>query len=259
MIDKSLPVAVIDSGIGGATVLRELLKVMPNENYIYFGDSANAPYGTKTVEQVQALTVAMADRMLARGIKGMVIACNTATAAAAAGLREAHPEIPIIGIEPAVKPAALAKENPTVLVMATPLTLKQEKFMTLLHRYTDVAQILPLPCPGLAELIESGDFDSERVHAYLRDLFAPFNREKIDSIVLGCTHYPLVSKAILEEFGRHVELFYGGEGTARQTRRRLEERGTRSDAEGPGRVEILNSSDDPALIALTERILRFEE
>lgn len=259
MINKSQPIAVIDSGIGGATVLRELLRVMPNENYIYYGDSANAPYGTKTVEQVQALTVAMADAMLARGIKGMVIACNTATAAAAAQLREAHPEIPIIGIEPAVKPAALAKENPTVLVMATPLTLKQEKFMTLLHRYTDVAQILPLPCPGLAELIESGDFDSDRVHAYLRDLFAPFNREKIDSIVLGCTHYPLVSKAILAEFGRHVELFYGGEGTARQTRRRLEERGTRSDAEGPGSVEILNSSDDPALIQLTERILRFEE
>ena len=259
MINKSQPIAVIDSGIGGATVLRELLKVMPNENYIYFGDSANAPYGTKTVEQVQALSVATAERMLARGIKGMVIACNTATAAAAAGLREAHPEIPIIGIEPAVKPAALAKENPTVLVMATPLTLKQEKFMTLLHRYTDVAQILPLPCPGLAELIESGDFDSEREHAYPRDLFAPFNLERVDSIVLGCTHYPLVSKAILEEFGRHVELFYGGEGTARQTRRRLEERGTRSDAEGPGKVEILNSSDDPALIALTERILRFEE
>ncbi|MBP5618277.1 MAG: aspartate/glutamate racemase family protein, partial [Clostridia bacterium] len=96
MINKSQPIAVIDSGIGGATVLRELLKVMPNENYIYFGDSANAPYGTKTVEQVQALSVATAERMLARGIKGMVIACNTATAAAAAGLREAHPESTLI-------------------------------------------------------------------------------------------------------------------------------------------------------------------
>ena len=259
MIDKNRPIAVLDSGIGGATVLRELLKVMPNENYIYFGDSANAPYGTKTVEEVQSLTVSAAEALIAEGIKGMVIACNTATAAAAAGLRAAHPEIPIIGIEPAVKPAALAKEDPTVLVMATPLTLKQEKFMTLLHRYTDVAQILPLPCPGLAELIESGDFDSPRVHEYLRDLFAPFNREAVDSIVLGCTHYPLIAKAILAEFGKDVALFYGGEGTARQTRRRLEERGTRSDSDAPGRVEIRNSSDDPALIALTERILRYEE
>ena len=259
MIDKNMPIAVMDSGIGGATVLRELLRVMPNENYIYFGDSANAPYGTKTVEQVQELTMANAERLIARGIKGMVIACNTATAAAAAQLRALHPEFPIIGIEPAVKPAALAKEHPTVIVMATPLTLKQEKFMTLLHRYTDQAHIIPLPCPGLAELIESGDFDSERVHEYLRTLFEPFNREKIDSIVLGCTHYPLITKAILAEFGKNVEIFYGGLGTAKQTKRRLEERGTRNDSPLPGKVEILNTLGTPEILALTKRILDFGE
>lgn len=259
MIDKSLPIAVIDSGIGGATVLRELLRVMPNENYIYFGDSANAPYGTKTVEKVQELTLANAEALFARGIKGMVIACNTATAAAASQLRERHPEVPIIGIEPAVKPAALAKDHPTVIVMATPLTLKQEKFMTLLHRYTDQAHIIPLPCPGLAELIEDGDFDSERVHRYLQRIFDPFNRDKIDSIVLGCTHYPLITKAILQEFGRDVEIFYGGLGTAKQTRRRLEERGTLSDSEVPGTVEILNSLGTPEVLALTRKILFHEE
>ena len=259
MIDKNLPIAVIDSGIGGATVLRELIKIMPNENYIYFGDSANAPYGTKTVDEVKRLTFATADMLFERGIKAMVIACNTATAAAAAQLRQEHPEIPIIGIEPAIKPAALAKEHPTVIVMATPLTLKQEKFMTLLHQYTDQAHIIPLPCPELAELIESGDFASERVHGYLRRIFEPFNRDKIDSIVLGCTHYPLITKAILEEFGREVEIFYGGLGTARQTQRRLIERGTANDSDAVGKVEILNSLDTDEVIELTRKIIYCEE
>ncbi len=259
MIDKQLPIAVIDSGIGGATVLRELVRVMPNENYIYFGDSANAPYGTKPVEEVQRLTFATADILFERGIKAMVIACNTATAAAAAQLRQEHPEIPIIGIEPAIKPAALAKEHPTVIVMATPLTLKQEKFMTLLHQYTDKAHIIPLPCPGLAELIEGGDFSGERVHEYLKKIFEPFNRDKIDSIVLGCTHYPLITKAILEEFGRNVEIFYGGLGTAKQTQRRIIERGTVNDSEQTGRLEIINSLGTDEIIELTKRIIYSEE
>ncbi len=255
MADKSMPIAVMDSGIGGATVLRELIKVMPNEDFIYFGDSKNAPYGTKTAEQVLELTVANAEKLFERGIKGLVIACNTATAAAAHHIRQEHRDIPIIGIEPAVKPAALDKENPTVIVMATPLTLKQEKFMTLLHRYTDVANIIPLPCPGLAELIEAGDFDSERIHEYLRKIFEPFNREKIDSIVLGCTHYPLITDAIKHEFNRDVTIFYGGEGTARHTKRRLGEFGLLSESVEAGSVEIINTLGTDEIMELTRRII----
>ncbi len=254
-VSKDMPIAVMDSGIGGTTVLRELIKVMPNENYIYFGDSKNAPYGTKTVEEVRKLTTVNAEALIARGIKGMVIACNTATAAAAQHLRQMHPEIPIIGIEPAIKPAALAKENPVVLVMATPLTLKQEKFMTLLHKYTDVASIITLPCPGLAELIESGDFDSDNINGYLQRIFEPLNREKIDSIVLGCTHYPLIQDAIVKNFKKAVEIFYGGEGTARQTKRRLIERGTLSDSTDAGKVEIINSLGTKEIIDCIKNIL----
>ena len=256
MADKNMPIGVMDSGLGGATVLSELIKVMPNEDFIYFGDSKNAPYGTKTVERVRELTVSNAERLFERGIKGLVIACNTATAAAAHCIRAVHRDVPIIGIEPAVKPAALAKENPTVIVMATPLTLKQEKFMTLLHRYTDCAHIIPLPCPGLADLIEGGDFDSERIHAYLRRIFEPFNREKIDSIVLGCTHYPLISGAIRNEFGRDVAIFYGGEGTARNTKKRLGDFGLlRDDTERVGNIEIINTLGGERLIELTKRII----
>lgn len=254
-VSKNMPIAVMDSGIGGTTVLKELIKIMPNENFIYFGDSKNAPYGTKTVDEVRELTTINAEALIARGIKGLVIACNTATAAAGQHLRQLHPEIPIIGIEPAIKPAALAKENPVVLVMATPLTLKQEKFMTLLHKYTDVANIITLPCPGLAELIEAGDFDSDEINSYLQRIFEPLNREKIDSIVMGCTHYPLIQDAIIKNFGKDVDIFYGGEGTARQTMRRLTERSTLSDSKEKGSVEIINTLGTQEVIDCINKIL----
>ena len=125
---KENPIAVFDSGLGGVSVLRELIRVMPNENYIYFGDSANAPYGVKTLEEVRELTCEHAKRLFEDGAKGLVVACNTATSAAVRVLRETYPTIPIVGIEPAVKPAVMWKEHPRVLVMATPMTIREEKF-----------------------------------------------------------------------------------------------------------------------------------
>ena len=143
-----MSIAVFDSGVGGISVLRELTKIMPNEDFIYYGDSANAPYGTKTLEEVRKLTCEHARRLLfEEGAKGLVVACNTATSAAVRVLREMYPEIPIVGIEPAVKPAVLCKENPRVLVMATPMTIREEKFHKLMDRYTNQGEIIPLPCP----------------------------------------------------------------------------------------------------------------
>ena len=134
---KENPIAVFDSGLGGVSVLRELIRVMPNENYIYFGDSANAPYGVKTLEEVRELTCEHAKRLFEDGAKGLVVACNTATSAAVRVLRETYPTIPIVGIEPAVKPAVMCKEHPRVLVMATPMTIREEKFQKLMQRYED--------------------------------------------------------------------------------------------------------------------------
>ena len=122
----SQPIAVFDSGVGGISVLRELVRIMPNENYIYYGDSANAPYGTRTLEEVRQLTGTHARNLFARGAKGLVVACNTATSASVRILREQYPQIPIVGIEPAVKPAANCKEHPRVLVMATPISIREE-------------------------------------------------------------------------------------------------------------------------------------
>lgn len=238
------PIAVIDSGVGGISVLRELIKVMPNENFIFFGDSINAPYGTKSVEEVRRLTTESAEHLFEEGCKGLVIACNTATSAAARYLRELYPEIPLVGIEPAIKPACFCAEHPTILAMATPMTIREEKFQRLMARFDEEADIIPLPCPGLMDFVERGDLDGEDLRKYLTELFYEFRNLHIDAVVLGCTHYPFVGKMIQNVLGENVKLFDGGEGTAREMKRRLEAAGLRNPSETVGTVEIRNSKDE---------------
>ena len=238
------PIAVIDSGVGGISVLRELIKVMPNENFIFFGDSINAPYGTKSVEEVRRLTTESAEHLFEEGCKGLVIACNTATSAAARYLRELYPEIPLVGIEPAIKPACFCAEHPTILAMATPMTIREEKFQRLMARFDEEADIIPLPCPGLMDFVERGDLDGEDLRKYLTELFYEFRDIHIDAVVLGCTHYPFVGKMIQNVLGENVKLFDGGEGTAREMKRRLEAAGLRNPSETVGTVEIRNSKDE---------------
>ena len=250
-----LPIAVLDSGVGGISVLRELVKIMPNEDYLYFGDSANAPYGSRTKAEVLDITRRNLLTLRARGIKALVIACNTATSAAAAPLRGENPDLPIIGIEPAIKPAALLFSEPRVLVMATPLTLREEKFRALVSRFADREDIIPLPCPGLVELIEAGKLDGEEIDGYLDELFKPYVNQKIDAVVLGCTHYPHIRAAIVRHVPPHAMIIDGGEGTARETLRRLLVAGLRSPSTVRGRVEIVNTSHDPRLIELSKELL----
>ena len=253
---KNNPIAVFDSGVGGISVLKELLKVMPEENYLFFGDSVNAPYGTKTTEQVRALTIRHATELFEEGAKGLVVACNTATSAAVRNLREIYPDIPIVGIEPAVKPAVEAKDHPTVLVLATPMTIREEKFQRLMERYENRGKIIPLPCPGLMDFVERGDLDGADLKKYLVELFYAYQNEKIDSVVLGCTHYPFVRDAIVETLHRPVTVFDGGEGTAREMHRRLEAAGLLCDRKEPGAVEFRNSLPDPTeKIALCRKLL----
>ena len=221
LMKKRQPIGVFDSGVGGISVLKELIRIMPNENYIYFGDSKHAPYGTKTLEEVRRLSFHNTRILLEEGAKGVVVACNTATSAAVRIMRSMYPALPIVGIEPALKPAALQKEHPKVLVMATPMTVGQEKFGQLMKRYEKKADIYPLPCPGLMEFIEAGDLDSGRLHAFLRELLEPYLEKGLDSVVLGCTHYPFARKVIQEIVGGRITIFDGGGGTAREMKRRL--------------------------------------
>jgi glutamate racemase len=214
---------------------------MPNEDYLYLGDSKNAPYGTKSLEEVRRLSFQNARLLLDQGAKGLVVACNTATSAAVRLMRNTWPGLPIVGIEPALKPAALQKEHPRVLVMATPMTVEQEKFQQLMARFSDRATIYPLACPGLMEFIEAGDLESDRLHAFLQELLAPYLDQKLDSVVLGCTHYPFVRGFIQEILGEDISIFDGGAGTAREMRRRLEEASLRNPGVEQGKVQFENS------------------
>ena len=184
MDEMQRPIGVFDSGVGGISVLRELVALMPNENFIFYGDSKNAPYGTKTLEEVRKLTLADAEYLRSRNVKALVVACNTATSAAIHILREKYQkEIPVIGIEPALKPAVSVKENSRVLVMATPMTLREKKFHNLMQKFQDQAEIISLPCPGLVEFVERGELSGEALEHFLKNLFAPYQKRKVDAVL----------------------------------------------------------------------------
>ena len=217
-----LPVAVFDSGLGGISVLRALVRRMPGEDFLYFGDSANAPYGVRPAAEVRELTQSVIARLYDRGIKAAVIACNTATSAAIGTLRAAFSDIPVIGIEPALKPAAAQHRH--VLVLATPLTLREKKFAALMQRCAASAEILPLPCPELVEFVERGELDSPALTAYLARQLGPYAGH-VDAVVLGCTHFPFARRAIRAALGGGVALYNGSDGTARETQRQLVRRG----------------------------------
>lgn len=252
MNSKEDYIAVFDSGVGGISVLRQLRRLLPNERYIYFGDSANAPYGNRPTEQIRDLALAVAEKLMAQGAKALVVACNTATAAAITPLREKYPDTIVIGIEPALKLAAEQFPGGQIAVLATPVTLHAKKFDHLLHRYGTDCRVVCIPAVGLAELIEAGHCSDEQTDALLRPLLAPYIG-KLDAVVLGCTHYPFAANAISRILGENVPLLDGGEGTARETRRRLEEAGLLRD--GPGEVIMQSSADDPRIIALAQTLL----
>ena len=255
MSTDNRPIGVLDSGLGGISVLGELVKLMPGEDFIYYGDSANAPYGTRTPEEVIDLTKKDVEFLLERGAKAIVVACNTATSVAIKELRAAYEEVlPVIGIEPALKPAVKAKEHSKVVVMATPMTLSQTKFNSMMHIYEDDANIIKMPCPGLVEYIESGVLDGPVLDAYLEKQFAPYDKAELDAVVLGCTHYPLI-REVIQKHLPGVFVYDGGFGTAKQTKRRLEERGLLSDRESGGKVEIFNSRNTEEILELSRRLL----
>ena len=254
MYRKEDYIAVFDSGVGGISVLRQLRKLMPGENYIYYGDSANAPYGSRPTEQVRALTLAAAEKLVTEyPVKALVVACNTATAAAIEQLREKYSDLIVIGIEPAVKLAADHFPGGHLGVMATEVTLREEKFDHLMHRFDGNCTITKIPAPGLVKLIEAGKSDTPETDALLETLLGPFVG-KLDALVLGCTHYPFVSRRIGKVLGPDTLLLHGGKGTARETKRRLEQAGLLCC--GEGHVEIISSDPTPASVELAWKLLK---
>lgn len=244
-------VGVFDSGVGGISILRGLVRELPHEDFVFFGDSANAPYGEKTPEQVVNLSRSIVENLLDAGCKAIVVACNTATSAAADELRAEYKEVPVVGVEPALKPAVLEHRHGHVLVMATPMTVRLKKFQRLLLEWGGEAQVDAVPCWGLAARIEQGNLDRPDVFELLRGLVGDY-AGKVDGVVLGCTHYPYVAEQIRAVLG-DVAFYDSTAGAARQLRRRLEECGLLSANPDAGKVTFLSSKDTPEEIALYQR------
>ena len=246
------PIGLLDSGLGGIGVLGEALRQLPNEDYVYYGDTANAPYGDKTPEEVLGLVHQAVERLIELRCKAIVIACNTATSVSAGKLRQ-ELALPIIGMEPALKPASLLPGEGKILVMATRVTLALPKFQALMAQYGRDA--VPVPCPGLMECVERGELEGPQVTALLRQLLGPWLSQPVKAVVLGCTHYPFLRKAIAALFPEGTPLIDGNAGSVRQLRRRLEEEGLLSNRQEPGRVTFLSSSEEPSVLQRMQTML----
>ena len=236
-------IGFFDSGLGGISVLHEARRVMPNENYLFFGDNKNAPYGSRPLEEIRALSAAGIARLLARGVKAVVIACNTVTSAYAEIIRAERPDLPIVGMEPALKPAHFARHGGEVIVLATDATLRLSKFERLMAQYGSDA--ICVVGEGLVELVEGGRSRSPEAQEQVRKLLAPYMDRQIDAIVLGCTHFPFLREPIARLFPE-AQIFDGLEGTAQRLKYLLDERGLRSTGTA-GSVEYQSSGGEKSI------------
>lgn len=258
-MERHGPIGFFDSGLGGISVLRETLRLLPREDFLYFGDSLHAPYGVKSVEEVRELAFAAAEYLLSQEAKAIVIACNTATAAAAAALREKYPRVPIIGTEPALKPAVERHPGGRILVMATAMTLQEQKFQDLWNQFREQAEIVPVPCSGLMEFVEQGILRGEVIENFLMERLSPYLKVQVDAVVLGCTHYPFLRGVIRKLMGRRTEILDGSDGIARQLHRRLRELELLNDRTENGSVVFRNSLEGPEMLELSRKLLEYQE
>jgi glutamate racemase len=221
------PVGIFDSGVGGLSVAAEIRRALPAEDILYVADTAYAPYGDRPLEEVRERALAIGRYLQAAGAKLLVAACNTATAAALERLREVL-TIPVVGLEPAVKTGVALTQNRKVGVMATAGTLKSERFARLVRAHARGVEVVAQPCPGLADLIEEGHLDDAALRGCLDELTQPLKRAGVDTVVLGCTHYPFVSGPLARILGPRVELVDSAPAIARRTDQLLKDAGQRA-------------------------------
>jgi glutamate racemase len=239
---SNAPIGIFDSGVGGLSVLRHIREELPHENLLYVADSAHAPYGGKSPQEIQARSLALTEFLVGQDAKAIVVACNTATAAAIGLLRERF-ALPVIGMEPAVKPAVMATRSGVVGVLATTGTLKSAQFAALLESYGKNVRVVTQGCPGLVECVERGELDAPETRELLRHYIEPLLAEGADTLVLGCTHYPFLKPLIEELTAGRVALIDTGTAVARQVRRRIEEAGLAAAGDTPGKVKLWTSGN----------------
>ncbi|HEY0155609.1 MAG TPA: glutamate racemase [Longimicrobium sp.] len=246
------PVGVFDSGIGGLSVAREIRRALPAEELLYFADTAYVPYGDRTTEWVRNRSLTVGRYLQERGAKVLVVACNTASGAALEALRE-HLAVPVIGLEPAVKPAVRDSAAGRIGVMATTGTLRSDRYARLVSAHGTGATVVAQACPGLADTVEEGILSGEELDRRLEPFVAQLREARVDTVVLGCTHYVFIRDAIARALGPDVRLIDSGGAIARQTERILRERGELADL-GEGALRILTTGPAPEVAAVVARI-----
>lgn len=249
-------IAVFDSGLGGISVLKQLQKEMPHEHFLYLGDSANAPYGTKQKEEIIDRCIHICDAFIKQNAKAIIVACNTATSVAIQILRDTYP-IPIIGLEPALKLATYEKHKQNIIVMATPLTLVEEKFAKLMDSYHGDHNITTIPCPELVSIVENNALQEEvLVYQQLQKYFENLNMNEIHSIVLGCTHF-VFYRPYFAKYYSHIQIYDGNQGTTQHVKRTLLQKNQLVTV-GEGSVEIHNSTNQKSYLQLSRQLLEKE-
>lgn len=239
----SSPIGVFDSGVGGISILIELRRLLPAEDLLYFADSRYCPYGTKPSNQIKARTLEIAKILVSKGVKAIVIACNAACTAGLEPIREHYPRLPVIGIEPALKPAQDLSRNGKIGVLATNLTLQGERFLHLVEKYGTGVEVFTQPAPGLADLVEQGQLDTEETKELLQKYLQPLLAKDIDTLILGCTHYPFVRPLIQKICGPSIMILDNGLAIAKQTARMLEQRNLLHSVAQSGEVTFYTSGD----------------
>lgn len=255
---RALPIGFMDSGVGGIAVLRKAMRDLPDEDFLYYGDIGNAPYGSRPEGEIRALALSAVGKLMGRGVKALVVACNTATSAAIDEIRAHHPDMPVLGMEPAVKPACEALPGGAVAVLATPASLRMPRFRERLAPYGDRSQLIRVPCPGLSRLIETAGPASVQVSDYLNELFQSLPIERVDGVVVGCTHY-IFTEPLIRRFAGTDQIFDGVDGTVRHLRHRLEEANLLRAGGTGGTATLLATEGSEDQLPLFHRFLALED
>lgn len=256
--DRHHPLGVFDSGLGGLSVLREIRQMLPGEDVLYYADNAYCPYGLRDRREIQERTVLISQLLLDRGAKAIVLACNTASAMAIDHVRQAFPGIAFVGLEPAVKPAAILTRTGKVGVLATPRTVAGERLRWLIETHANGIEVRTVAATGLVELVEAGVLSGAKVSAALRPLLNPMLEAGVDVVVLGCTHYPFLRGEIERHVGSDVAVIDSGVAIARRTLAVLGQLALdRQDGE-PGWLRLM-TSDDAARVGPIARMLMTED
>jgi glutamate racemase len=252
---STAPIGVFDSGLGGLSVLREIRRTLPAEAVVYLADQAHVPYGPRPLEQVRAFSEGITHFLIDHGAKLIVVACNTASAAALQYLRRTFPAMLFVGMEPAVKPAAAITRSKVVGVLATPATFQGELFASVVERFAGGVEVIPQTLAGLVERIEAGDFDGEATRAIVQAGLEPLLARGVDTLVLGCTHYPFVIPLIEELAGPGVEVIDPSPAIARQVGRLLAERHLTSTRRPPAPLRLFTTGEPRPMAVLLPRLL----